>query len=928
MLCHSRVSESGRIPVPPDRVGDYIFNGKISDKGSVMNRAIYVKESAAGKRNDFRPKTTTAFLYPTADGSPAARTRRMDDGKGGKTIWQEYWIDDDRLKRHWTKDVPNSRWCCVSDRKVKEKKATAEERKIYQAAVAEIHKDLHLYRVDEAKLLADEHGLAVLICEGEVIVNLLLDLGIPATTSIGGAGKWHQYGSKHGNYTADLVGVNVVLSPDCDAVGVKHADEIALALNGSVTGWLYANPTHQRWQQSPAGGYDLADWVGEMRGMGMKDEAVKERVLGAIGERLSEVGGGDGGSGKSDEGNGQPVHKLKADYNAIREVIGAQLQFNTLKNVVELDGNPIEVETAKQELVIEHDLWLKSGKEEVADLVVKAAKLNSYNPIEDYLNQCAQEHGDDTSILFRFAERYFGQSDPIHTIFAIRFLVGAVARIFEPGCKFDTALILQGGQGIRKSTFFKVLASPDWFDDSLGSVSDKDEKMKLHQTWFMEWAELETVFKRKDISSTKAFLSSATDRLRLPYGRSVVELPRKCVIVGTTNQDEFLNDVTGNRRFWVIPVKTSVIDTSTLAEERDRIWAAAVALYRKGEFWHLIQCEDQAASKETEDYQSEDAWTQPIAAWARATAEYVTTANILNLALKMEVSRQDKAAQMRVSDIMRSMGWEKTRKRVGKDNLRLWQPSKDAVPTSLEVGTEVGTTIDLSQSSLYQYFQDFNKVNVPTVPTVPTLLEGRTSSEICDGRKNGSVDSLRSGSENSPLGKVGDTDGTVGTRYTESGFQRSSQVGTEVKKKGQRLEHPENGQLPDPIKPSQPWVKVGAKCRYVKESSPLFAAYGSKEWTVTAIRQDGQCVELTSGDEKTGWVGISSLSPVACQPWATIGAKCRYTPPTSGNFISRKVGNDVLTIAEICENGWNVRCQWNGEMLPPISVQSLTPVDE
>ena len=400
------------------------------------------------------------------------------------------------------------------------------------------------------------------------------------------------------------------------------------------------------------------------------------------------------------EGN---KHKLVTDYELIKETFGDRLAFNTLKNAAELDGQPIEVETSKHVFVIHHGLWLNSGKEDVADIVMMIAKERSYNPIEKYLDECYQKYGDDTSILYRFAERYFGQSDPIYTIFTIRFLVASVARIYEPGCKHDNALILQGGQGIRKSTFFKVLASEQWFDDSLGGISDKDEKLKLHQTWFMEWAELETIFKRKDLSATKAFLSSGTDRLRPPYGRSVIEMPRRCTIVGTTNQDEFLNDVTGNRRFWVIPVKVDHIDTTMLAQERDRIWAAAVALYKRGECWHLMSCEEQAAVDVAQQFQSEDPWLMPVSQWLEGSSGAVTTAAILTNALKIETGRQDKAAQMRVTDILKTLGWESIRKYVDGSRQRVWVVNRTTRTTHNQ---EVVPYINTLESTLKEFFED------------------------------------------------------------------------------------------------------------------------------------------------------------------------------------------------------------------------------
>jgi predicted P-loop ATPase len=104
---------------------------------------------------------------------------------------------------------------------------------------------------------------------------------------------------------------------------------------------------------------------------------------------------------------------------------------------------------------------------------------------------------------------------------------------------------------------------------ALGAVSDKDERLKMHRAWFVEWSELETVFSRRDVSATKAFLSSSVDALRPPYHRDTQDFPRASIIVGSTNEDEFLSDKTGNRRFWVIPVKKK-IDVEQLSSRARR----------------------------------------------------------------------------------------------------------------------------------------------------------------------------------------------------------------------------------------------------------------------------------------------------------------------------------------------------------------------
>jgi predicted P-loop ATPase len=351
------------------------------------------------------------------------------------------------------------------------------------------------------------------------------------------------------------------------------------------------------------------------------------------------------------------------DYLSLIKRFGTKLRFNTLKKQVELDSKPFPVGTVKTQINIQYGFLAKSSNTTFPEVFLLAAKRNSYSPIVEYLDRVSSEHGDSTKVLDRLAERYFGQSEPIYNSMVKRFLISAVARAYNPGCKADTALILQGLQGAGKSTWLKILAGGDqYFDDSLGNVGDKDEKLKLHRVWFVEWAELETVFRRKDVAATKAFLSSSTDFVRPPYGRDTEEMARSSVIVGTTNQDEFLSDSTGNRRFWVIPVLKD-IDLELLKTERDLIWAAAVALYKSGEQWWLTNLEEVAASGIAEQFQTSDPWTDPVLSYTD-DRDFVTTKEVLDKPLQIEISKQDKASQMRVAEILKKAGWRRDSKRI------------------------------------------------------------------------------------------------------------------------------------------------------------------------------------------------------------------------------------------------------------------------
>ena len=351
--------------------------------------------------------------------------------------------------------------------------------------------------------------------------------------------------------------------------------------------------------------------------------------------------------------------KILRDYQKIEKTFGRDLRYNRLFSRVELHGQPFEPSMAKIEFIVDHSLKLKSGRDDIGDCVMKLARKNEYHPVREYLENCFITHGSSTKILEGFARRYFGTSTPIHQTATIKYLMSAVARAYEPGCQADAALILQGGQGIRKSTFFRVLSSPDWFDDSFGNASDKDERLKLHCAWILEWAELESIFKKKDMSQVKAFITTKIDRIRPPYGRSVEVMERSSVFCGTTNQTDFLSDNTGNRRFWVIPVEQE-IDTTRLQKERNQIWAAATALYKSGAIWYLTPDEDTAMGEERREFETSDAWEDEVIDWLEGKTK-ISAQVLLTDVLSIPLNQQDHRCKMRIKDILTRANWYQIR---------------------------------------------------------------------------------------------------------------------------------------------------------------------------------------------------------------------------------------------------------------------------
>jgi predicted P-loop ATPase len=388
---------------------------------------------------------------------------------------------------------------------------------------------------------------------------------------------------------------------------------------------------------------------------------------------------GQGEEGPSQRVAEQAAPKIVQKYNLVKEVVGDCIAFNTLSQQIELGGEALELESAELELALKFGIAI-AGKA-LEQILTSLAKERSYSPVANYLSKVAKQHGPDTSALEGLASRYFRTTKPLYDLYLRRTLIGAVARALDPGCKLDTCLVLQGAQGIRKSSFFKVLAG-DWFDDSMGDSSDKDERLKLHTAWFVEWAELESTFRRRDQSATKAFISCAIDNIRPPYARSIKALKRPSIIVGSTNQDEFLADPTGNRRFWVVPVGAETIDLEALGQERDRIWAAATAAYMLGEPWWLEAHEQPEAEADTANYAMGDPWEEALQVYT-GFRRTVTVEGFLTDWLKIDAKDLDRSSQMRVTATLRAWGWIKERREEGGIRRTYW-----SAPTNSNQGQQ------------------------------------------------------------------------------------------------------------------------------------------------------------------------------------------------------------------------------------------------
>lgn len=337
------------------------------------------------------------------------------------------------------------------------------------------------------------------------------------------------------------------------------------------------------------------------------------------------------------------------------------------------------------------DLWdflqvhyaMDPSKDKISDAMDLTATRAGIakDPLVNELQRCHykwQEHGRPSGISSWMVD-YLGVSkhykgvDYSKSLSAVgsKFLISLCARAMHPGSKVDNVLILEGAQGSGKSTAFAILGG-EYFSDSSIDIRSKDAYQSLPGVWIHEFAELDSMRKRES-TAIKAFLSSRQDRYRPSYGRSLVEVKRRTVFVGTTNEGSFLTDSTGNRRFW--PVKTGEIDLDGLKRERDYLLGEAMQALQDGAQWHLTAQEDAEFSEMRERYMQSHPWEEPIAEWLKSRKSgisFVTVLDVLADCLEMPKDRWTKADKAQIGDVMRTLGWADSRQRRGSLNVRGW----------------------------------------------------------------------------------------------------------------------------------------------------------------------------------------------------------------------------------------------------------------
>jgi hypothetical protein len=299
---------------------------------------------------------------------------------------------------------------------------------------------------------------------------------------------------------------------------------------------------------------------------------------------------------------------------------------------------------------------MKKGVAQDAAAVV--AQRHPFHPVRDYLKGL---RWDGTPRLDGWLAGYAKATGDAAYLAAVgrATMIAAVARVMRPGEKVDTVLVLEGKQGIGKSSLFQAMVpDPSWFSDSMPhDLASKDARAHLRGKWFIELPEL-AQFKRTELAALKGFLTTATDTYRPSYGRHEVTVARQCVFVASTNEDEYLADATGGRRYWPVALEGEV-DLAGIRRDRDQLWAEAAEAFGRGEAWWIT---DKALLPAVERVQASrkvgDGWDQIV-------ADYVATKGVNAIVAEdflMDVIKLDPAVLhvshlRRIGEIMRGMGW-------------------------------------------------------------------------------------------------------------------------------------------------------------------------------------------------------------------------------------------------------------------------------
>ncbi len=386
-----------------------------------------------------------------------------------------------------------------------------------------------------------------------------------------------------------------------------------------------------------------------------------------------------------------PTLKFGIQFNTFLQRICITKDMPWMKDVtINKEGDYVEFDDNK---LAQINKWLahqatQFTKSDIIDSMTDTALENNFNPLSDKLMQCFEGWDGKPRLdtwLFDYldAKTHEGMNEELEKKYISRvgamWMISAIARAFHPGSKVDTMLILEGIQGKQKSSFISDLSLGYFLELTTSFVRSKDVVDQLFGKWIVELPELKAL--SGDSDANKAFLTRQNDKERLSYAKFSKDFPRRCVFIGTTNEDRYLKDITGNRRFW--PVKVGKANREKLKQDIIQLWGEAVSRYTDEERWWFDDDEDSELIDMAlriqgikQDY--DETVDQLNAHLNKLKSGKVTSAEIWTDFYGGSMDRFNKNEQMRVAKALRLCGWERSTVRdENKVQIRAWVKPPD-----------------------------------------------------------------------------------------------------------------------------------------------------------------------------------------------------------------------------------------------------------
>ena len=374
----------------------------------------------------------------------------------------------------------------------------------------------------------------------------------------------------------------------------------------------------------------------------------------------------------------------------MREVFDKRIRQNLLELKIEIDHQPLEVGLERFFYIQLSELGYSIGKDTAMNSLLYVAKQNSFHPIVEYLENLEKNKNIEPVDINKISTEYLGTDNPLYDQMMKVTLLGMVARVLDRGCKFDSCLVLKGEQGIGKSSFWRILASDDWFCDTW-QQTEKDLLLTIQTCWLFEIAELDGMTNKKDAAQIKSLLSSSKDNFRRPYEATNDFHPRPSIFVGTCNRADFLTDATGSRRFQIIDLQDNFIDLEKLKKDRLKILKGALIAYRNGEKTYLDNAYQLESDLNNLNYQQENPFMSDIEEWLdnpKKLGEMIngqyysgesidadegfTTKDVLVWSRCRDIGKVTTADCRMAANCLRLLGYEQSSKREENKVMRKW----------------------------------------------------------------------------------------------------------------------------------------------------------------------------------------------------------------------------------------------------------------